>query len=87
MTSANTAQGTVSGGGTYTSGSRIEIKATPKSGYAFDKWSDGNTSATRQLTVSQNLNLTVSFKVAETGGSGTDQGGENDDNHLAGGEF
>lgn len=59
--SANTAQGTVSGGGTFTSGSRIQIVATPKSGYAFDKWSDGNTAATRQHTVSQNLNLTAQF--------------------------
>ena len=55
VTSANTAQGTVTGGGTFTSGSRIQIAATPKSGYAFDKWSDGNTSATRQITVSQNI--------------------------------
>lgn len=85
MTSANTAQGTVSGGGTFTSGSRIEIKATPKSGYAFDKWSDGNTSATRQLTVSQNLSLTASFKEVSAGG-GTDQTGE-DDNQSSVPEF
>lgn len=83
VTSANTAQGTVTGGGTYTSGSRIQIVATPKSGYAFDKWSDGNTSATRQITVSQNLNLTASFKVFEQGG-GTDQtGGTGDDDNQS----
>lgn len=85
VTSANTAQGTVTGGGTFTSGSRIQIVATPKSGYAFDKWSDGNTSATRQITVSQNLNLTASFKVFEQGG-GTDQSGE-DDNQSSVPEF
>ena len=80
VTSANTAQGTVTGGGTFTSGSRIQVVATPKSGYAFDKWSDGNTSATRQITVSQNLNLTAQFKVTEAGGSGTDQTGGSGDN-------
>ena len=78
VTSANTAQGTVTGGGTFTSGSRIEIKATLKSGYAFDKWSDGNTSATRQLTVSQNHNLTASFKVVDAGGRIDQTGGEDD---------
>lgn len=77
VTSANTAQGTVTGGGTFTSGSRIQIVATPKSGYAFDKWSDGNTSATRQITVSQNLSLTAQFKEVSAG-SGSDQGGEDD---------
>ena len=82
VTSANTAQGTVSGGGTFTSDSRIEIKATPKSGYAFDKWSDGNTSATRQLTVSQNRNLTASCKEVSAGG-GTDQTGGNDDDNQS----
>ena len=88
VTSANTAQGTVSGGGTFTRGSRIEIKATPKSGYAFDKWSDGNTSATRQITVSQNLSLTASF-IRSTGsgtdsaGGGTDQTGGNDDDNQS----
>lgn len=61
----------------------IKIKATPKSGYAFDKWSDGNTSATRQLTVSQNLNLTAQFKEVSAGG-GTDQtGGSGDDDNQS----
>lgn len=41
VTSANTAQGTVTVGGTYSEGSRVNVTATPKSGYAFDKWSDG----------------------------------------------
>lgn len=73
VTSANTDQGTVSGGGTYSEGSRVNISATPKSGYAFDKWSDGNTSATRTINVTQNLTLTASFKTAEAGG-GEDTG-------------
>lgn len=70
VTSANTDQGTVTGGGTYSEGSRITLTATPKQGYAFDKWSDGATTATRNITVSQNLTLTATFKTATGGGTG-----------------
>ena len=66
-TSANTAQGTVTGGGTYSEGSRVTLTATPKQGYAFDKWSDGVTTPSRNITVSQNLTLTATFKTATTG--------------------
>ena len=69
VTSANTAQGTVTGGGTYSEGSRVNITATPKSGYQFDKWSDGNTSASRTINVTQNLSLTASFKAVSSGSS------------------
>ena len=75
VTSANTAQGTVSGGGTYSEGSRVNISATPKAGYQFDKWNDGNTSATRTVSVSKNESFVAQFKVAdstEPGGSGDD---------------
>lgn len=43
VVSANTSMGTVTGGGNYTSGNSITIKATPKTGYSFSKWqySDG----------------------------------------------
>ena len=77
VTSANTAQGTVTGGGTYSEGSRVNVTATPKSGFQFDKWSDGNTSASRTINVTQNLSLTASFKEATQGG-GT--GNEDEDN-------
>ena len=53
--------GTVSGGGTYVNGSVAEIKATPNRGYKFSRWSDGNTSSSRQITVTSNLNLTAYF--------------------------
>ena len=71
VTSANTAQGTVTGGGTYNEGAVVTLTATPKSGYLFDKWSDGNTQATRSITVSQNLSLTAQFKAADGSGSGS----------------
>ena len=73
VTSADTAQGTVTGGGTYSEGSRVNITATPKSGFQFDKWNDGNTSASRTVNVSKNESFVAQFKVAdstEPGGSG-----------------
>ena len=73
VTSANADQGTVSGGGTYSEGSRVNISATPKAGYQFDKWNDGNTSATRTVSVSKNESFVAQFKAAdstEPGGSG-----------------
>ena len=73
VTSANTDQGTVSGGGTYSEGSRVDISATPKAGYQFDKWNDGNTSATRSVSVSKDESFVAQFKAAdstEPGGSG-----------------
>ena len=66
--SANTDQGSVTGGGTYDEGSSVTLTATPNSGYLFEKWSDGNTSATRTLTVTEDLTLTASFKAEEASG-------------------
>lgn len=40
---------------TYSEGGRVNIIATPKSGYQFDKWSDGNTSASRTVV----MNVTI----------------------------
>ena len=73
--SANSAQGTVSGGGTYSEGSSVNISATPKAGYQFDQWNDGNTSSVRTINVSKNESFVAQFKVAdstEPGGSGDD---------------
>ena len=75
VNSADDAKGTVTGGGTYTEGSKVNVSATPKSGYVFDKWSDGVTTASRQVTVNSNLTLTASFKAAEQSGGSDDEGG------------
>ena len=79
ISSADTSKGTVdtSVNKSYSEGSRVNIKATPASGYAFDKWSDGNTSATRTVTMNANTTLVASFKEATQGGG--DSTGENDD--------
>lgn len=52
--SANEADwGTVTGGGSAQVGASMNISATPASGcYRFVRWSDGNTSASRTITVS-----------------------------------
>lgn len=68
VTSANTDQGIVSGGGTYSEGSRVNITASPKAGYQFDKWSDGNTSSDRTINVSKNESFVAQFKVADSTG-------------------
>ena len=68
VTSANTDQGIVSGGGTYSEGSRVDITASPKAGYQFDKWSDGNTSSVRTINVSKDESFVAQFKVADSTG-------------------
>ena len=72
--SANESQGSVSGGGIFDEGSTQTVQATPKTGFAFDKWSDGSTQNPRTVKLSSDLTLTASFKTATTGGGG-DQGG------------
>ena len=71
--SANVSQGSVSGGGTFDEGSTQTVRATPKTGFAFDKWSDGSTQNPRTVKLTSDLTLTASFKTATTGGG--DQGG------------
>lgn len=60
--------GSVSGAGTYTQGTVITITATANTGYKFKQWSDGDTNASRQITVNSNISLSASFeqKVTET---------------------
>lgn len=63
--------GTVSGAGTYEVGTSATIKATPNAGYKFVKWSDGNTSAERAITITEddisahvtNLSYTAVFEL------------------------
>lgn len=54
--------GTVNGGGTYNYNASAILKATANSGYHFVKWSDGNTSATRTVTVTKDATYTATFE-------------------------
>ena len=62
VSSANTSMGTVSGGGTYEEGSTATVKATPKTGYKFTKWSDNSTMNPYSFTVTQEVSLTAYFE-------------------------
>ena len=69
--------GTVSGGGSYAPDTEVQLKAEPKSGYEFVKWSDGDTNATRTyVTTSEPMTLTAEFK--QSGSGNTDEGGQGD---------
>lgn len=58
------AGGTVSGAGTYDIGTNATIKATPNSGYKFVKWSDGNTNASRNVTVADGSQTAFSTSLS-----------------------
>ena len=55
--------GTVSTtGGEFEAGQTVSVTATPQGEYLFKDWSDGNTDATRTITVSSNSTLTANFE-------------------------
>lgn len=67
VASNNINYGTVSGGGIrrprpYTT----TITATPRTGYSFVQWNDGNTTANRSVTVTDNIVYTATFRIAQT---------------------
>jgi len=51
---------------TYTSGSNVELTATPNSGYTFTSWSGDATGTTNPLTVTMNANknITANFTLS-----------------------
>lgn len=57
--------GTVTGGGTFENGTTTTITATPNTGYIFVKWNDGNTNASRSVTVNSNATYTAEFTPKE----------------------
>ena len=60
-----TAGGSITGAGSYSSGSTCSLTATPATGYAFSNWTSGNTvvstNATYSFTVTANRTLTANF--------------------------
>lgn len=62
-----TGGGNVTGAGTYEQGTEVQIKASANSGYSFVSWSDGNTNATRTITIDSNILLTALFADATMG--------------------
>ena len=47
---------------TVAAGTEVTIKAIANTGYSFSSWSDGNTSATRTITLTENKTLNASFE-------------------------
>lgn len=53
----------------------MNISASAKAGYQFEKWSDGITTANRSVKVTSDMTLTASFKAAEQSGGSDDEDG------------
>lgn len=54
--------GTVSGAGTFVEGASAPISAVAAANFAFKQWSDGNTSASRNVVMTENMTLTAEFE-------------------------
>lgn len=54
--------GTVSGGGSYVEGTEVTVTATPKEGYHFVRWSDGETKASYSFKLTKDLSLQAIFE-------------------------
>lgn len=63
VTVNNAKLGTVKGGGTYKSGAIVTLTATPVNGAKFEKWSDGDTYASRTVYATSNSTYTAVFKA------------------------
>jgi len=78
--------GSVTGGGTFASGTQVSLTATPTSGYSFSGWSTGSTANPLTVTLNSNTTITANFQVivnsytlsvtAGEGGSVSTEGGE-----------
>jgi uncharacterized repeat protein (TIGR02543 family) len=70
VSASPTAGGTVSGGGTYVSGSSVTVNATAHSGYVFTKWTQSgstvSTSASYTFTATSNRTLVATFTPTYT---------------------
>jgi hypothetical protein len=53
----------VTGAGVYPVDSTATVTATPNAGYAFVKWSDGNTDNPRKIVMTEDVTLEAIFEV------------------------
>jgi hypothetical protein len=65
VSASPSADGTVSGGGTFAAGSSVTVTATPNSGFSFVNWTQNgsvvSTSASYTFTVNSNVTLVANF--------------------------
>ena len=59
----NDSWGHVTGGGTYNAGSTVTISAMAYNGYQFVQWNDGNTNASRTITVTGDATYIATFEA------------------------
>ncbi len=57
--------GSVTGGGTYNSGSSATLQAIPNENYYFVNWNDKNTDNPRTIFVAQDMNLIANFALLQ----------------------
>ena len=69
----NSSWGNVTGGGTYPAGATVTISAMSYSGYQFVSWQDGDTQASRTVTVTEDATYIATF--AENNGIEEIEGG------------
>ena len=63
VVSDNEERGTATGSGIYPYGTQVEISAVANEGFTFLQWNDGNTNATRTVTVDGEVTYTASFRT------------------------
>ena len=61
--SCDASMGSATGGGSYQCGQTATISASPAAGYKFVRWSDGNTQASRTVTVYADATYTAAFAL------------------------
>ena len=62
LSTQDATKGRTEGGGQYSTGSDVTIRAMANSGYRFDRWSDGSKANPRQFRVNTNQSLIAFFK-------------------------
>jgi hypothetical protein len=55
--------GSLTGGGTFSSGTQVSVTATPNSVYSFSGWSNGSTANPLTVTLNSNTSITANFQV------------------------
>lgn len=63
LTINDAVNGMVTGAGVYPVDSTATVTATPNAGYAFVKWSDGNTDNPRKIVMTEDVTLEAIFEV------------------------
>ena len=79
--------GSVTGGGTFASGTQVSLTATPSSGYSFSGWSNGSTTNPLTVTLTSNTSITANFQVIVNSYSLTVTAGEGGGVSSEGGEY